>query len=345
MGDVNKDMESFKNNINNQDPIAQMIKARAVLAPMAGVTDIPFRLMARKFGCEFAFTEMIDINGIIYNNRKTFNLMRRIEQDLPLGIQLVGEDSDKMLRVAKICAEKGYRVIDVNAGCPVRKVTKAGKGSALLKEPRKLSEMIKKLVKGLDVAVTLKIRSGWDENSKNYLKIAEIAEQEGVRAICVHPRTQAAMYKGRADWDVIAEVKEKLSIPVFASGNIFKASDASDVVHHTGCDAVFVARGALGKPWIFDDIKRYFSGDTEQRTPGFSEIKDIISRHFNMAIEIYEEGLALRRMYKYITWYLKSFKNLDMVMKEYRKAKNKKEADIFMERLLLNEKNRMFFGE
>ncbi|MFH1878990.1 MAG: tRNA dihydrouridine synthase DusB [Candidatus Omnitrophota bacterium] len=308
--------------INNAglDPVRQIIDAKAVLSPMAGVTDAPFRIMARRRGCAFAFTEMIDVNGIVYNNRKTFTLMERRPEDSPLGIQIVGQDENKLLFTAKICEEKGFRLIDINAGCPARKVIKAGKGSALLKDPLKLGRIIGRLAKEVSVPVTVKIRSGWDEDNLNYLEVAKIAASEGARAICVHPKTREQMYKGKADHGIVREVREAVDIPVFASGNIFSPRDAADVLKNTGCDAVFVARGSLGRPWIFRDIKRVLSGEDAPADLSFGEIVDVIHEHFALCLNFYDEYSAVRKMYKHVTWYLKKFKGLNDVMRAYRKV-------------------------
>ncbi len=236
------------------EPIAEMIRARVVLAPMSGVADIPFRLMARKFGCRFAFTEMVDVNGIINRNRKTLQLLEGVPGDSPLGVQVVGQDEDKILRAAEECQSKGFAVLDINAGCPARKITKAGKGSALLKEPRKLGRIVRKLTGALSIPVTVKIRSGWDERNRNYLEVAKLVEAEGASAICVHSRTSDQQYRGKADHEVTRAVKEAVNIPVFASGNIFTGRDVGDVIERTGCDAVFVARGSLVRPWLFSEI-------------------------------------------------------------------------------------------
>jgi len=327
----------------DDDPVAEMIRARAVLAPMSGVTDIPFRLMARKFGCAFAFTEMIDVNGITHGNRKSFRLMDRVPGDSPLGVQLVGQDADKLLYVGKICEEKGFGILDLNAGCPARKVVKGGKGSALLKDPAKLAGIVRRLVKGLTIPVTVKIRSGWDADTLNYLEVAKMIASEGASAICIHSRTKQEMYKGRADHDIVRRVKRSVDIPVFASGNIFSSDDAADVLAETGCDGVFVARGALGKPWIFREINDVCSGGEAVPPPVFSDIKEAVMEHFSLCLKFYDAVITRKRMYKHLTWYLKRFKNLNEVMESYRKVEGLESFREFMSRLGLDEKNRLFF--
>ena len=313
--------------------IADMMRARAVLAPMAGVTDIPFRLMARRFGCAFAFTEMIDVNGIVYGNRRTFELMERVPGDSPLGVQLVGQDADKLLYAAEICEQKGFKVIDVNAGCPARKVVRSGKGAALLKDPLKLAAIVRRLVKALTIPVTVKIRSGWDEENLNCMEVAKAVASEGASAVCIHARTKEQMHKGKVRHDITRAVKKTAGIPVFASGDILTAGDAADVLAKTGCDAVFIARGALGRPWLFREIN---AGALSTSVPSFRDIKDIIIEHFSLHLRFYDEQQSLKRMYKHLAWYLRRFKNLDAVMKEYRRVGGLESFRGFMERLRLD---------
>lgn len=315
------------------DPIAHMVKAKAILAPMAGVADEPFRLMCRRFGCKFAFTEMLDVNGIVYNNKKTFRMLETVPEDKPLGIQLVGQDIVKILYVAKICEEKGFKILDLNAGCPAQKVVKGEKGSALLKAPRKLGKIIGRLVKELNIPVTVKIRSGWDDESLNYMEIAKIVSSEGAKALCIHPRTKAQMYKGKVFHDATRQIKENVDIPVFASGNIFTLSDFKDVLEKTGCDGVYIARGALGKPWIFKQINDYLKGVKGEYVPEFNEIKKLIVEHYSMTLDVYGEYIANKRMYKHLSWYFKKLKDLNTVMTAYREVKNPDEFLKFMKRL------------
>lgn len=319
------------------NPVEEMIKRKAVLAPMSGVSDAPFRIMARKFGCAFAFTEMIDVNAITHNSRKSFQMIDRFPQDDPLGVQLVGEDEEKLLYVAKLCEEKGFPIIDINAGCPARKVVKGGKGSALLKDPAKLGRIVNRLVKELTVPVSVKIRSGWDEDSLNYLEVAKVLEAEGASAICIHARTKEKMYKGKADHEITKEVRKAVNIPVFASGNLFKASDVSEVLAATGCSGAFIARGALGRPWIFSEINNYFF-DAPYSEPSFSEIKKIIVEHFLLCLDFYDVKITFKKMYKHLAWYLKGLKNLDLVMRKYHTLEDAGSFQKFMKRLKLDKK-------
>lgn len=316
--------------------IGEMVRAKAVMAPMSGVTDIPFRLMVRRYGCKFAFTEMIDVNGILYKNRKTYELMERIPEDLPLGVQIVGEDERKISYVAAFCEEKGFRVLDINAGCPARKVVTPGKGSALLKDPRKLASIVKRLVKERNIPITVKIRSGWSSDNPNYIEVAKALEDAGAASICMHSRTRDQFYRGKADHEATRLLKEAVRIPVFASGNIFSAQDAADAIAQTGCDGVFVARGALGNPWIFKNINDHFNGVPFEEKRGFEEIKDIMIEHFELCAEHCDERRMISRMYKHVTWYLKGYKGLNEVMKEYQALESLEEVNGFIERLALD---------
>lgn len=317
-----------------------MLAARIVMAPMAGVTDVPFRLMVRKFGCRFAFTEMIDSSGMLYKNRRTAAMLSHPAEDSPLGVQISGEDADKFLYTAKICEEKGFDVVDVNAGCPSKKVVKGGKGAALLKDPSKLAAIVETLVKNLSIPVTVKIRSGWDEGTLNYTEVARVVERAGASAICIHPRTREQMYKGKAEHDAVREVKEAVKIPVFASGNIFSPEDVESVMARTGCDGVFIARGALGRPWIFNETYDYLTGKREPYWPLFEDIKAVALEHFVIAAGEYPNFVKARsRMYKQMCWYLKRYKGLNDIMKVYSKLQDVDGLRDFISRLELGNRN------
>jgi tRNA-dihydrouridine synthase B len=324
-------------NLNNG--VDGMLAAAAVLSPMAGVTDIPFRLICRKYGCRFAFTEMVDVNGIAYRNIKTMKYLDMADGDSPLGAQIVGADEKRLLDAALVCQDRGFRVIDVNAGCPARKVIKGGKGAALLKHPLKLGRILGSLTSKLEVQVTVKIRLGWDEQSVNYLEVAKIAESEGASAICVHPRTREQMYRGGSiSHEPTRQVKQAVKIPVFASGNIFSEMDAKKVMEDTGCDGVFAARGTLGRPWIFDGINKVLEGGVPGEEPGLEEIKLIMLEHFRLSERHYGKFLAVKRMYKHVTWYLKRYKNLNAVMNVYREVKDAVSFEEFIAKIGLNDR-------
>ena len=225
-----------------------------MLAPMAGVSDLPFRLIAREFGCPLAFTEMINARALSLRNAKTIRLLRSLPLDKPLGVQLLGHEPDALREALDALADYPYDVVDLNAACPVHKVTRKGEGAALLREPETLSRLVAALVKHAPVPVTVKIRSGWDNDSINAPETAKRIEAAGARAVCVHGRTRNQGYRGRADMSVIRAVKKAVAIPVIASGDAFSREAAARIAEETGCDAVMIARGALGNPWIFRDL-------------------------------------------------------------------------------------------
>lgn len=322
--------------------IEQIIKDKVFLAPMSGVTDPAFRIMARRYGAKFAFTEMIDVNGIAYNNKKTFDLMRRDKEDSPLGIQLVGQDEEKILFVARICQQRGFEVLDINAGCPARKVIKGGKGSALLKDPDKLASVLKKIVNEVDIPVTVKIRSGWDQDNLNYTEVVDAIQSSGIKAISVHPRTREQMYKGRPDYEIVRKIKERSSIPVFASGNIFEPMDVINIIELSGCDGVLIARGALGRPWIFREVYNLLNKKKEKIPEKFNDIKEIIIEHFRLCEKYYLPDRIFQKMYKHLAWYLKRYKQAHNIMEEYRKVKTFDDFYAFLKTLDIDEKNRLF---
>jgi tRNA-dihydrouridine synthase B len=325
-----------------KNPIEEIIEAKVFLAPMSGVTDMPFRLMARKYGCKFAFTEMIDVNGIFYKNLKTIKMLDSVPEDKPLGVQLVGQDIEKIVLAAKVCEEKGYGVLDLNSGCPARKVICAGKGSALMKDLTQFGSIVRNLVKVLSIPVTVKIRSGWDNENVNCVEAAQVAESEGASAICVHSRTREAMYKGKPDHELTRLVKEAVKIPVFASGNIFTPKDVSSVFDLTGCDAVSVARGAFGCPWIFNDIYRFLFDGTMNPPLSFDDTKKVMQEHFALCFMYNEKARVFTRMYKHVCWYLKRFKNLNDIMGKYPRSNDPEEMKKFIDDLRIDDRNGLY---
>jgi nifR3 family TIM-barrel protein len=226
----------------------------------------------------------------------------------------------------------GFDLLDLNAGCPARKVVKGGKGSALLRHPEEVARIIRMLVSEVPCPVTLKIRSGWDPSNRNYIEVAEAARDAGASAICLHPRTTCQLYRGRSRVDDIRELKRSLDIPVFASGDLFSASDVARVKEESGCDGVFIARGALGSPWIFEHLES-FDPMVACEDKDFEQLKAVMLKHIMLNVSYYGEKQGLRRMYKHICWYLKRYKGLDSVMKEFRKEPGIDGTRRFMERL------------
>src|SRR5512136_955209 len=238
-----------------------------MLAPMAGITNLPMRLIARECGASLCFTEMVSVNGLVRNGKKSFELMQGSPDDRPLGIQLFGDDPLALAEGARLAEEYGD-LIDINMGCPVRKVVNTGSGSALMREPERVKEIIREVRRATTLPLTIKIRIGWHADEPNFLEIARIAVAEGCDAITLHPRSQSQMFEGNADWSKIAELKRSVAIPVIGSGDLFSAGDIVAMLARTGCDGAMDARGALGYPWIFRETLDLLAGrDTSPPAP------------------------------------------------------------------------------
>jgi nifR3 family TIM-barrel protein len=272
-----------------------------LLAPMAGITNLPMRLMARGCGASLCFTEMVSVNGLVREGRKTFELLRSTAADRPLGIQLFGDDPRLLAEGARFAAGHGD-LIDINMGCPVRKVVSTGAGSALLREPALVKEIVREVRRASRLPLTIKIRTGWQTDEHNFLEIARIAEAEGCDAITLHPRSRAQMFEGTADWPKIAELKRTVKIPVIGSGDLFSAGDIVAMLNETGCDGAMVARGALGHPWIFREALDLLAGREPSR-PTPAERLAVALRHLELFVELAGERVAVREMRKHLSWY------------------------------------------
>jgi nifR3 family TIM-barrel protein len=280
------------------------INSSCILAPLAGVSDLPFRLINRRFGCEFAFTEMVSTRALIYENKTTLHKMLATEPlDRPLGIQLLGSNPDIIQKALDKLHAYQFDVIDFNAACPVAKVTAKGDGAWLLKEPQKLETLIKLLVRTAAVPVTLKIRSGWDTNSVNARDIAQRAEDAGISALCIHGRTQQQGYNGPVDYTIIRTIKESLRIPVIASGDNFSPVFIKKMFDETGCDGVAIARGALGNPWIFRDTPAFLQSGTFVQRPAMNEIADTMDSHLNLMVNFHGDHMGILIFRKFFGWY------------------------------------------
>lgn len=277
------------------------LASNLLLAPMAGITNLPMRLIAREQGAALCFTEMVSVNGLVRDGRKTFELLRSTPTDRPLGIQLFGDDPELMAEGARLVEGHGD-LIDLNMGCPVRKVVTSGAGSALLREPAKVAAIVRAVRRASTLPLTVKIRTGWEAETASFLEIGRIAENEGCDAVTLHPRSRAQMFEGKADWSKIRELKEALRIPVLGSGDLFSASDIVTMLRQTGCDGVMIARGGLGNPWIFREALELLAG-REPRLPTPAERGKAALRQLEMFIGISGERVALREMRKHLCWY------------------------------------------
>jgi tRNA-dihydrouridine synthase B len=280
------------------------IRGRVVLAPMAGVTDLVFRAICIEHGASLVYTEMVSANGLIYSNRQSRRILEISPAERPIGAQVFGREPDTLSRAALIAKEAGPDFIDINMGCPVPKVVKSGEGCALMLEPERAQALIRAVRTASALPVTVKIRKGWDDARQNAVEFAIACEEAGVSAIAIHGRTRTQMYSGKADWETIAKVKQSVRVPVIGNGDVWQPADAQRMLQDTGCDAVMVARGALGCPWIFENANRLLAGE-ECEEPGFEDRIDLALRHLQLAIERYGEKAGVPLMRKHLSWYLK----------------------------------------
>lgn len=282
-----------------------ILENNVILAPMAGVTDLPFRLLCREQGAGCVVTEMVSAKAILYNNRNTKELMQIHPQERPAAIQLFGSDPDIMAQIAARIEDGPYDFIDVNMGCPVPKVVNNGEGSALMKNPKQAEKVLSAMVKAVKKPVTVKFRKGFNDTSVNAVEFAKMAEGSGVAAVAVHGRTREQYYSGKADWDIIRQVKEAVKIPVIGNGDIFTPQDAGRMMEETGCDGIMVARGAKGNPWIFRRINHYLDTGEILPEPSIEEIQAMILRHGHMLAAYKGEQTAMREMRGHVAWYTK----------------------------------------
>jgi len=278
------------------------------LAPMAGITNLPFRSLVREFGCALAFTEMISANGLIRKTMKSFRYLDSTPKDKPLGVQIFGSDPAVLFEAAQIITDQGADLLDINMGCPVRKVVKTGAGAALMKDPGRVRLILRAVRKATSIPLTVKIRSGWHHGEMKALNVAGIAEDCGVNAVILHPRSADQGFSGMADWSVIEAVKKKLRIPIIGSGDIRSPEDAYTMITTTGCDGVMVGRGALGNPWIFKDIISFIDERKRSLLPLPGEREMVICRHMDMEIDYFGESLGIRNFRKHLLWYTKGLR-------------------------------------
>jgi nifR3 family TIM-barrel protein len=280
-----------------------------ILGPMAGVTDLPFRLLCKEQGAGLLCMEMVSAKGIMYNNKNTKFLLTIDERERPVSLQLFGSDPDIISEQAKRIEELPFDILDINMGCPVPKIVNNGDGSALMKNPLLAGEIIEKTARAIQKPVTVKIRKGFDEEHINAVEMAHIAQESGAAAIAVHGRTREQYYSGKADWEIIRKVKEAVKIPVIGNGDVWTPQDAIDMRKQTGCDGVMIGRGAQGNPWIFKQILHYEQTGELLEKPSPQEVTEMILRHAKMQMEFKGEYIGMREIRKHAAWYTAGYKN------------------------------------
>ena len=298
-----------------------------ILAPMAGVTDLPFRLLCREQGAGLLCMEMVSAKAILYNNRNTKTLLTTDPQENPVSLQLFGSDPDIISEAAKRIEELPFDILDINMGCPVPKVVKNGDGSALMKQPELAGKIIEKTVRAVRKPVTVKLRKGFDDAHVNAAEMAHIAQESGAAAVAVHGRTREQYYSGKADWDIIRQVKEAVSIPVIGNGDVTSGERAAALREQTGCDGVMIARGAQGNPWIFSDLLEYEETGAFPPRPDVDEIRSTMLRHARLQIEYKGSYIGIREMRKHVAWYTKGVHGAARLREQINKVESYEELE------------------
>ena len=308
-----------------------------ILAPMAGVTDLPFRLLCKEQGAGLLCMEMVSAKAIQYNNKNTKALLEIHPEELPVSLQLFGSDPDVISEIAKRIEELPFSILDINMGCPVPKIVKNGEGSALMKNPKLVYEIVRKTARAIQKPVAVKIRKGFDDTCINAVEIAKIIEDAGGKAVAVHGRTREQYYSGKADWDIIRQVKEAVSIPVIGNGDVVSGESAIAIQKETGCDGVMIGRGAQGNPWIFSELLEYERTGKMPLRPSVEAIKKMMIRHAQLQMQYKGEYLGIREMRKHVSWYTSGLPNSAKLRDEINRVESYEELEQLLEERLKEE--------
>ena len=340
MRDKKRDRQTAENNMKTLQIGNVTLENNLVLGPMAGVTDLPFRLLCKEQGAGLVCMEMVSAKGIYYNNKNTEQLLAIDEREHPVSLQLFGSDPEIMSEMAKKIEERPFDILDINMGCPVPKVVNNGDGSALMKNPVLAGKIIEKTARAIKKPVTVKIRKGFDDAHINAVEMAKVAEASGAAAIAVHGRTREQYYSGRADWDIIRQVKEAVKIPVIGNGDILTPEDAIRMEEQTGCDGFMIARGAQGNPWIFAQILHYFKTGEHLPKPTAEEMVQMMLRHAKMQLAFKGDYTGIREIRKHAAWYTAGYPNAARLRSAINEVESYEQLEeLFGRFLTYNEKN------
>lgn len=302
------------------------LESNLILAPMAGITDLPYRMLCRKFGAELAFVEMINCRSISYKSKRTKQMLSTLPADKPLGVQILGCEEQYILKSLEVLRNYKFDILDFNAACPAKKVVRRGEGAGLLREPKKFSKLLKLAVKGSWLPIGVKIRLGWDKDSVNAREIALLAQDCGVSVLFIHGRTKTQGYSGQVDYSIISSVKKALKIPLIASGDVLSGLLAKKMLDETGCDGLAIARGSLGNPWIFKEIKEYLEKGKIINRPKEEEIGKVMLEHLDACVDFYGERNGVVIFRKFYTWYTKGLGKVRRLRERSSRVKTREEV-------------------